>query len=44
MSNKRSEGAVLIARKGKEFWFVDSVFYHSDGLAGCTGVCVYPVS
>ncbi len=44
MNSERSEGAVLIARKGDEFWFVDSVFRHDNDLAGCTGICVYPVS
>jgi hypothetical protein len=40
----RTKGAVLIARKGDEFWFVDSVFQHDNDLAGCTGTIVYPVS
>ncbi len=40
----RTEGVVLVARKDSEFWFIDSVFEHSDGLSGCTGVICYPVS
>jgi hypothetical protein len=40
----RTEGAVLIGRRDGEFWFVDSVFEHGDGLSGCTGMTVYPVS
>jgi len=40
----REEKAKLIGRIGDEYWFVDSVFKHGDGLAGCTGCQVYPVS
>lgn len=44
MGSERSEGAVLIARKSDEFWFVNSIFRHDNDLSGCTGMCVYPVS
>jgi hypothetical protein len=42
MSN-RTEGTVLIGRKGQEYWFIDSVFRHTD-FHGCTGTTAYPVS
>lgn len=44
MSSKRRDGAVLVARKGGEYWFIDSVFWHDADLHGCTGMCVFPVS
>jgi hypothetical protein len=44
MSSKRTEGAVLIGRKGQEYWFIDSVFRHRADFFGCTGSTVYPVS
>jgi len=40
----RTEGVVLVARKGGEYWFVSSVFRHDADLYGCTGTTVYPVS
>ncbi len=39
----RTEGVVLVARKGMEYWFIDSVFRHNANLYGCTGTTVYPV-
>ena len=44
MNSKRREGAVLVARKDGEYWFIDSVFRHDNDLYGCTGTTVYPVS
>lgn len=41
---KRNEKVVLIGRKGNEFWFVDSVFWHRADFYGCTGTTVWPVS
>ena len=43
MSSKRKEGAVLVARKDCVYWFIDSVFCHTD-LFGCTGCTVHPIS
>ena len=40
----RRKGVVLVARKGCEYWFIDSVFWHDADLYGCTGSTVYPVS
>ena len=44
MSSKRREGAVLIARVGDEYYFVDSVFRHGNDMFGCTGTVVTPVT
>ncbi len=44
MKSVRTEGAVLVGRRDGEYWFVDSVFKHADGFAGCTGMVVIPVS
>ncbi len=38
-----TNGAVLVARRDSEYYFVDSVFDHGDN-AGCTGCVVYPVT
>ena len=43
MSSKRTSGVVLIGRKDQEYWFIDSVFRHTN-FSGCTGTTVYPVS
>ncbi len=42
--SRRTKGVKLIARRDGEYYFVDSVFDHGDGLAGCTGTVCYPVS
>ncbi len=42
--SERTNGAVLVARKDSEYYFIDSVFKHDDGLAGCTGSVVYPLT
>jgi len=43
-TTRRTEGPVLIGRKGEEYWFLDSVFWHGSDLKGCTGTTAYPVS
>jgi len=42
--SRRTDGAILVGRKGQEYWFISSVFEHGTGLQGCTGMTVYPVS
>ena len=42
--SERTSGAVLVARKDSEYYFVDSVFKHSDGFAGCTGISCCPIT
>jgi hypothetical protein len=42
--SERTEGAVLVARDGGEYYFVQSVFKHDDDFAGCTGICCDPVT
>jgi hypothetical protein len=42
--SERTSGAVLVARKDSEYYFVDSVFKHDDDFFGCTGVSCYPVT
>lgn len=39
---KITHGVVLVARKGNEYWFIDSVF--DSNLAGCTGMIVRPIT
>jgi len=43
-NSKCTNGAVLVARRDGEYYFVDSVFDHGNDLAGCTGMCVYPIT
>lgn len=40
----RTNSFKLIGRKDNDYYFVDSVFKHRDGLAGVTGSVVRPVS
>jgi hypothetical protein len=40
----RVEGCKCVGRNGSEFYFVSSIFEHGDGLKGCTGFIVRPVS
>ena len=43
MKSVRTEGAVLVARRDGEYYFVTSVFDHGD-LSGCTGMSCWPVT
>jgi len=43
-SSRRTNGVKLIGCRNDEFWFVESVFDHGDGLAGVTGLICNPVS
>ena len=42
--SERTNGAVLVARRDYEYYFINSVFKHDDDFQGCTGVGVYPVT
>jgi hypothetical protein len=39
----RVNGCKCVGRNGDTYYFVDSIFDHGDGFAGCTGFSVRPV-